>query len=211
MQYTCNISKSQIISSESQLSSVEDVLSDITGQFMRIPYSATWGSSCKGHFEDHGDSVFLHPYGILSVILCPEVQHIQDLQQLIFSFIGKYPGVNIRSTERHNLSKHSDYSKILRSPGDIGDSCIINTTNENYKIINLMIEQHDNGSMGHAFLPSVKVFIPKSSPFYESGAERYRKIGANWLSMSSEIENYCQRHNFSTPDFSKKELEPFIL
>lgn len=209
MQYNCNIGKQELIRSESGLSSIEGLLEGFTEQIMKIPYAATWGSSCQGHFEDLGASALLHPYGIISIIMCPEIRHIKDLQHNIFMFRKKYEGINIRSTEKQNIGKHNDFSKIIISPVEIKKSSIIGFTKDNYSIINLIIEQHDNGSMGPEFMPSVKIPIKKNSQFYKTGKMRYKQIERNWLSMASEIENYCNTYKFLEPDFSKKELEPF--
>jgi len=151
--------------------------------FHRIPFCATFGVSCSGHFNEtdktdewHPDSFNPSPWGYLDIIVLSNIPHIQELLEVL----------------RKTIATHSDTSfKKIEHP--FGPP-------QNSKLEVWEIRISDNGCL-EKFEIGVNWFgesMPKdgNEKEYEDSKKRYQEIKLFWEGLEKEVTDFCRRHEF---------------
>lgn len=158
--------------------------------FHRIPFCASFGVSCAGHFHETDENARHHPncftpspWGHLNAIVLPTVEHIQELLKTMEQFIGSQDDATFK-TIQHPFGPPKD-SKLEVWEIRIGDNGCLGECKE---------EVLFGGSFPKADNPQL----------YQNSKSRSEEIKLFWEILATKLLEFCQENGFGGFDLDKR-------
>ena len=157
--------------------------------FHRIPFCASFGVSCAGHFREtndtddwNPDNFYPEPWGNLNIIVLPSIPHIQELLQILQKTISTSSDTSFKKIEHPFGPPENSQLEIWEIR--IGDNGCFGSLKEEYH---------------GGYLP-----IKDNKIAYEESKKRCREIRAFWKDLEREVADFCQRHGFKRFGLKKR-------
>lgn len=158
----------------------------------QIPFCASFGVSCAGHFEEsdganenHPDSFYPEPWGHLNISVVSSEPHIQELLELL----------------RTTIEEHTDtsFKKISHGFGPPETSMV--------EIWEIRIG--DNGALKPLGEEYFGGYLEKGEchEVYLATKQRHAEITKFWMCLQRAIEEFCQAHEFADVNIDKRTRE----
>jgi hypothetical protein len=178
-------------------------------ELVRLTYSilgfGSYGVSCSGHFYKESNKFYPEPWGHLQFAALPQMPHILELVKLIHEYTKEDPDANLKMWENIPPYKFKIYS-----PENNLRNYEIAKTETGLYIVRFEIRLGDNGCLKPVepyYGGGIKTAGNKA--VFKESRKRCNQIKEFWKSLEQKVREYNQVHEFSSPDFSKKEFEPF--
>jgi len=166
------------------LKAVDPEFRKLVELFHRIPFCASFGVSCSGHFHEtdetdewHPNSFDPSPWGHLDIIVLSNVPHIQKLLEVLRKGIFVYSDTSFKKI------KH-----VFGPP-------------ENSQLEVWEIRINDNGCLGKFEMGKnwYGESLPKegNEEEYKKSKERYEEIKLFWETLGDEVANFCKEYGFA--------------
>lgn len=171
-----------------------------TKNFHKIPFCATFGVSCAGHFEEHSEDYYKNqgyseefiratfrpnPYGHLDIIILSEIPHIQELLKIIENEIFLEKDVSFKKINHCFGPKEN--SKLEVWEIRIGDNNCLKNLNREYFGGSLLIKEHET--------------------VYKESKKRCGEIKFFWGNLAIKVSDFCEKNNFKEIDIQKRKSE----
>lgn len=162
--------------------------------FHLIPFCASFGVSCAGHFEEtdsddewHPDSFEPSPWGHLDIIVLSTMPHIQELLKMLGRVINSYEDVSFKKIK--HVFGPPDNSQLEVWEIRIGDNGCMDKLEEE----------------GHWF--GDYLFKKGNEVEYEVTKKRNGEIQSFWKDLEKEVLIFCQKYGFKKFDLEKRVKE----
>lgn len=183
----------QFLEDKESLKGVDREFRKLVEQFHHIPFCATFGVSCAGHFYETGpddeitpDSFYTIPHGMLDIIIDPESSHIPLLVALIEQVVAKHADCTFKPIKHIFGPPHASRLQIWE------------------------IRINDNGSldsMGERYYGGYKPIIGNLEA-YARNKQRNLEIIGFWKDLERAVGKYCRENGFTVFDLPKR-IEEF--
>ncbi len=162
--------------------------------FHRIPFCASFGVSCSGHFKETDETAERHPnvfspspWGELNIIILSGVPHIQELLEVLQRRISTYSDTSFKKNDHPFGPPESSRLEVWE------------------------IRIGDNGCLGK-FKMGENWFggsLPKdgNEEEYTRSKGRCGEIKLFWAALEMEVANFCQKHGFKRFALKKRVKE----
>ncbi len=155
--------------------------------FHQIPFCATFGVSCAGHFDDVGSyedfsNLFLSNMdGSLDIIVLKTEPHISILLEILTREISKDPDSSFKKIYHIFGPQKEDNSNTEVWEIRIGDN---KSTPEDYMM--QWLEKETNQEI------------------YEKSKKRYEEVKLFWQNLENTVKDFCEKNNFTEFDIEKR-------
>jgi hypothetical protein len=176
---------------EESLGAVDPEFRGLVEILHQIPYCASFGVSCAGHFyETNGPypkSFRPTPWGHLNIIVPPNLAHIKELLTIFKAKIGSYPDASFKKINHvFGPAEGSGLEVWEMRIGDNGCLCRL-VMGKNWYGEDLLFRIHRN--------------------IYKKSKARYGEIKQFWKVLENEVDSFCRQHNFTGGFMLEKRIE----
>lgn len=158
----------------------------------QIPFCASFGVSCAGHFEEwdgtdknNPNDFYPEPWGHLNISVVSSEPHIQELLELLRTTIGKHADASFKKISHGFGPPETSVVEIWEIR--IGDNGALKPLGERYFGGNLKKEEN----------PEV----------YLAAKQRHAEIAEFWMCLQRAIKEFCQTHEFAGAAIDKRVRE----
>lgn len=179
----------QFLEDKESLKGVDREFRKLVEQFHQIPFCATFGVSCAGHFYETGpddeitpDSFYPIPHGMLDIIVDPEASNIPPLAALIQQVVARHADCTFKPVKHVFGPPKASRLKVWE------------------------IRIGDNGSLdglGEHYCGGYKP-IAGNREAYSRNRQRGLEIRLFWKDLEHAIGEYCQKNGFADFDLEKR-------
>jgi hypothetical protein len=164
--------------------------------FHQIPFCASFGVSCAGHFYEYEANEVSperfnpRPWGHLNIIVCSDLPHIKELLEILRQKIISYPDTTFKKIK--HVFGPPDNGRLEVWEIRIGDNGCL-----------------DKIKMGETWFGED---LPKkgNEKEYESLKTRCEEIKQFWESLADETSNFCKRQGFAEGFMLEKRVNELV-
>jgi len=159
----------------------------------QIPFCASFGVSCSGHFYENDEkskwspnSFNPSPWGHLNIVVLPTIPHIQELLNLMKKLTGSCADATFKKIEHVFGPPKGSALEVWE------------------------IRVGDNGRLGGSQEEAlVGAYFPKDSneQLYRDSRERCEEIRLFWDALATQLVILCEEHGFNEPAIGKRTEE----
>lgn len=161
-----------------------------------IPFCASFGVSCSGHFYEsdasdrwHPNSFNPSPWGHLDMIVLADQPHIQELLRLMSGVIGEFPGATFQKIDHVFGPPKTSQLEVWE------------------------IRVHDNGCLGELKEKFLNCgWVPKAGneQLYQVSKKRCDDVKLFWEQLASRLIGFCREHGFEEKFALDKRVEELV-
>ena len=167
---------------EESLYGVDPEFRGLVGYFHQIPFCASFGVSCAGHFEEKLKEFYAKPWGHLNILVDSQEPHIKELLNLIAQFVQDERDASFKKIQHiFGPPMESSYGVWEIRLGD--DGCM-------------------NGLGRDYYCESLK--RTEFPEVYEAAKKRLSEIHSFWTRLEMEVAKYCHKYNFLTFNLERR-------
>lgn len=149
----------------------------LANYFHRIPYCATFGVSCSGHFYIEEDGTFWpRPDGNLNILIDPSLPHVAALKGIIDEVIAKTPDSSFKKID-HVFGPPED-APIEVWEIRIGDNGCLSLLGDDYY---------------GGYIP-----VSDNRETFDVSRKRCEEIRMFWLELTKRVKKFCEANHFES-------------
>jgi hypothetical protein len=179
----------RFLGSKEDFHGVDALFKHLAELFHQIPFCATFGVSCAGHFRetaatdaDSPDCFYPEPWGHLNVSVVSSEAHIQELLGLLKATIEKDPDASFKKIDHLFGPPKGSETEVWEIR--IGD--------------NSAFEQFGGKYFGGYLKKG------RHEEVYEATKKRYAEIVSLWTTIEATVAHFCTTHGFTDLDIQKR-------
>ncbi|MEK9135374.1 MAG: hypothetical protein AAB451_03735 [Patescibacteria group bacterium] len=179
----------RFLADRESLKEVDSAFKGLVKFFHHIPFCATFGVSCAGHFRERADTdkpyhntFYPSPWGHLNIIVLSNIPHIQELLRLLKETIETHSDVSFKKIK--HVFGPSENSRLEVWEIRIGDNGCLKILGEEYYGAYLSIKGNNIA--------------------YEDSKKRCEEIELFWGTLEKEIAGFCKQHKFKRFGLKKR-------
>lgn len=179
---------------QNSIHAVDTLFRHLVEVLHRIPFCASFGVSCAGHFHEvdsidknHPDCFYPEPWGHLNISVIPPAPHIQELLGLLQTTIGRHSDISFKKIKHAFGPPQGSELEIWEMR--IGDNKVFEPYGEKYCGGYLEKKKYEQ--------------------IYIASKARYAEIVAFWADIEATVTGFCAAHGFIESNIPKRirELE----